>query len=760
MDVNSSTPKKIRYSDPSGAIFSIYLERAQRADKEKADDWKRSANGIFLFTGLFSATVATFLVESFKTLKPDPRDTTNALLAQISLQFSQNSGDTRFFTASLVDLDERFQPSTSAVAVNSIWFLSLVLSLTCALGAVLLEQWTLWYIHVTQRDRAPYINARIRGYLAEGIRKHRMPLVADALPTLLLISIFLFFAGLVIYTFDTNHTVGYVTLLAVAFAWLAYTALTFMPVVYSDSPFRTPQSSLFWFIFLHRKIISFIARSEGRSQVSRGIFRDLQSLFSVDDVTETIISMTEKASEEESLDIYTKALKWTGDLLDEDHNLEDFAAGLPGLFSSEALKPKECVKLLIGLPGPKELSKGHSLAWSIMELARRAGSAPLSDERRDTRVEVCMRALYYIPGAVHEMLAKFAAREYNCLEILPLINPAKSMSLATRLIDVNDADHAGGTPWEVQFSAVCVTAIIAAIVITPPKPLATGLFTGSSHIGDDASVPDAISKRISVQLDTQRPNSGGAEETGATEGRNISTTAEVKPVRGRPSSPLMDSARLGNLTAFLREILPYLATLSAEEQDLKGAKAAAKSIWLERYSLEYSESQFNKPLGDRDSPYYFLSLKYDLVKLTLEILTRDPFIQAKDEQQDAFRVVIRDFIAAADGTGQPALGGVNYIDMALDEVNRTTQDPYCFPRTARVARRVPPPVEPRDDAQGPSADHRRRLAHSEPDGDSHTPEGSTQLVPNSALDPSRRPASELFGASGSQGQDHRGPFDA
>jgi len=39
-----------------------------------------------LKTGLFSATVAAFIIESYKQLSPDPGDTANALLTQLSVQ--------------------------------------------------------------------------------------------------------------------------------------------------------------------------------------------------------------------------------------------------------------------------------------------------------------------------------------------------------------------------------------------------------------------------------------------------------------------------------------------------------------------------------------------------------------------------------------------------------------------------------------------------------------------------------------------------
>jgi hypothetical protein len=41
--------EKPTYSDSSGAIFSMYIDRAKRVDKEKLDNWDGHANGILLF---------------------------------------------------------------------------------------------------------------------------------------------------------------------------------------------------------------------------------------------------------------------------------------------------------------------------------------------------------------------------------------------------------------------------------------------------------------------------------------------------------------------------------------------------------------------------------------------------------------------------------------------------------------------------------------------------------------------------------------
>jgi hypothetical protein len=44
------------FSDGSGPIFSMYLERTKEEDKEMAESWKADADGILIFVRLCSLT--------------------------------------------------------------------------------------------------------------------------------------------------------------------------------------------------------------------------------------------------------------------------------------------------------------------------------------------------------------------------------------------------------------------------------------------------------------------------------------------------------------------------------------------------------------------------------------------------------------------------------------------------------------------------------------------------------------------------------
>ncbi|KAJ6563872.1 hypothetical protein B0H19DRAFT_904102, partial [Mycena capillaripes] len=66
---------------------SVYISEAEKYDKGLVESWKNDMEGMLIFAGLFSASLPAFLIESYKTLTPDPGATTN-LLIQISNQLA------------------------------------------------------------------------------------------------------------------------------------------------------------------------------------------------------------------------------------------------------------------------------------------------------------------------------------------------------------------------------------------------------------------------------------------------------------------------------------------------------------------------------------------------------------------------------------------------------------------------------------------------------------------------------------------------
>jgi hypothetical protein len=193
-------------------------------------------------TGLFSAIVGAFIIEFYKKLSADSGDQTVALLQQISQQLPNSPINTNPNT-----VNQSSPPGTAMVWVNALWLISLVLSLTCALIATLLQQWARRYIETPNFSNVLRHRARVRSLLLDGTKLYKIPLIVQMLPTLLHLSVYLFLAGLVI-TFHTIHkTVAIAVDVAVGVSGLAYLALSVLPCLDVRCPYRTPISQILWY---------------------------------------------------------------------------------------------------------------------------------------------------------------------------------------------------------------------------------------------------------------------------------------------------------------------------------------------------------------------------------------------------------------------------------------------------------------------------------------------------------------------------------
>ncbi|KAI0252535.1 hypothetical protein BJV78DRAFT_1113516, partial [Lactifluus subvellereus] len=136
-----------------------------------------------------------------------------------------------------------FSPPKYAIWVNLLLVLSLVISLTCAMLATLLQQWARRYLRITQPPRySPHERARVREFFAHGAERLRLAWAVEALPTLIHLSLFLFFAGLLIYLFNISHTVFWVIVSWIAISVAAYIFITITPIFRLDTPYYAPLS--------------------------------------------------------------------------------------------------------------------------------------------------------------------------------------------------------------------------------------------------------------------------------------------------------------------------------------------------------------------------------------------------------------------------------------------------------------------------------------------------------------------------------------
>ncbi|KAJ7577950.1 hypothetical protein C8J56DRAFT_970041 [Mycena floridula] len=243
-NMNSEPAEMATFDSAERELWSMYTTAASQYDKSLAKNWKGDMDAILIFAGLFTASLTALIIESYKGLSPDPAIQTVELLTRISLQLSAIHGGQEVPPLQVV---EPFQPSTLIVVCNSLWFLSLGFSLACALTATLVEQWVRHYLEETQKA-SPRTRARIRAYLYQGMEQFGMNRVVEAVPLLLHLALMLFFLGLVIFLFPVNRIIGLLCACILALSLALYMLPTLLPTIANHSPYRTPLTSLFWFM--------------------------------------------------------------------------------------------------------------------------------------------------------------------------------------------------------------------------------------------------------------------------------------------------------------------------------------------------------------------------------------------------------------------------------------------------------------------------------------------------------------------------------
>ena len=237
----------------------MYLDQVKEDDQRITDAWKEDADGLLVFvslnllasqfismtslkTGLFSATVGAFVIEFYKQLSPDSGSQTVALLQQISGQLANSPNNTNSNTP-----NQSSSPPTAIVWVNAMWMISLVLSLTSALIATLLQQWARRYVETPKVPSQPNHRARVRWFLFLGTDIYKMRLLVEIAPTLVHLSVFLFFAGLVITFHTINTKVAIAVDVSVGLFGVAYIMLSILPCRDVRCPYRTPMSYILWY---------------------------------------------------------------------------------------------------------------------------------------------------------------------------------------------------------------------------------------------------------------------------------------------------------------------------------------------------------------------------------------------------------------------------------------------------------------------------------------------------------------------------------
>jgi hypothetical protein len=337
-------------------------------------------------------------------LRPNSQDTSAFYLGNIYGVLADPNA-TRASIPPPVAIPPPFSPPRYAVWVNSLWFLSLVISLTCALLATSLQQWLRRYIRITQLALySPEKRARMRAFFAEGVDEMHIPWAVEGLPTLLHLSVFLFFGGLVIFLFNVDHAVFGSVIWWIGLFSIVYGLITVMPILRHDSPYYAPLSRLAWFLYAG---INYVFLKVGVSTSSRGgtLVSWLRFSFWKDRYRGWMLGGVEKAVEEtvleRSSEIDIRIFDWTIAILGEG-DLEQFFEAVPGFFSSKLVKHLE-------RDFPEDVLRRF---WSALNgfMDRTLSSNSVIELVKTRRVNICRDIMSIIPcpfSSRYEALSDF-----------------------------------------------------------------------------------------------------------------------------------------------------------------------------------------------------------------------------------------------------------------------------------------------------------------------------------------------------------------
>ena len=335
---------------------------------------------------------------TIQDLQPNPQDTSNFYLANIyQLLADPNRSNISTF---LPTSPPPFSPPSFAVWVNGLWFLSLVISISCAVLATLLQVWARRYLKATLKaTQTRYsINkrARIRSFYYKGVEESLLPWAVDALPTFLHVSLVLFFAGLAVFLWNVNLTIFKMVLSWIGVCTALYGFTMLVSIFRCNSPYHTPLTPLalpvlsviglvLWFALYcygHLQIIwalRYRGRRPGRLFRERDRFRQFVMMG-----FRRFIA-PEKAALTSPPDLDTRALMWTFERLDEDHELVRFFSGLPGFHTSKVVKEP--------LRGLTDEQKFDIFTAIIGFLDRTFSSDLLFDRIKRQRADICEKAI-------------------------------------------------------------------------------------------------------------------------------------------------------------------------------------------------------------------------------------------------------------------------------------------------------------------------------------------------------------------------------
>ncbi|KAH9830648.1 uncharacterized protein C8Q71DRAFT_362016, partial [Rhodofomes roseus] len=253
--------------DELSEAWSTLAKEAWSTEKQRVERWRNEINALLVFAGLFSAVVTAFVAPYYAGLLPAPDFNTDILEQQTQISAStllvlerissQLGGATTgaavtvasssLAAASAMDSSPSSSPSLPPGPprwIATVWFISLVFSLSAASVALAINQWLNFHVEQTGLRSAPQKlwTWRLR---RDAIDTWKVESIVGLLPCLLQIALVLFLVGIIGYLMEIGPDIAAPSAVFIGLLLLFLVATSFLPALTEYSPYKSPQA---WWI--------------------------------------------------------------------------------------------------------------------------------------------------------------------------------------------------------------------------------------------------------------------------------------------------------------------------------------------------------------------------------------------------------------------------------------------------------------------------------------------------------------------------------
>jgi hypothetical protein len=233
----------------------------------------------------------------------------------------------------------------------------------------------------------------MREFFANGVDKMHVPWAVEGLPTLLHLSLFLFFGGLVIFLLHIDHKVFTYLVWWIGIFSMLYGLITLLPLIRQDSPYYAPLSIPAWFLYASIPYVAF----KVLAFITSGSYGSYQTWERCDDLRDRyrgwmlggVEKKAEETAQEQSSEIDVRILGWTISVLGDDDSLEKFFEAIPGWFNSKLVKHLQ-------RDFPATLLKTFWIALDGF-LGRTLSSNSVTESVKSRRIIICRDIMSVIP---------------------------------------------------------------------------------------------------------------------------------------------------------------------------------------------------------------------------------------------------------------------------------------------------------------------------------------------------------------------------